>query len=276
VKVPHLGVVFVASLVIGTSLIAQNAPEPRKGVVPIVGSTVGANGAFFATDFKLYGKSGLHGRLVFHPAGQIGDDATDPSLPYTCAPANFCLDGGDIVQAFTHGSGGIGSIDIIPDADSEQIVPTAFTRLRTVIRQAPVSITQYGTPVQQVDPDQWQRLQSEAGATRTLYIPAVGPTFRRSVGFRTLTDISFSIYTRTTSGAVSHPIQRTLPGNFTLLQPLDQFVGASVGPSDDVRITIDSGSAIAFCSYTHNVTNEPTLIIAQPSDRTGFVSAPQD
>jgi hypothetical protein len=40
--------------------------------------------------------------------------------------------------------------------------------------------------------------------------------------------------------------------------------------SGDVWITI--GSAIPFFTYTHNSTNEPTLVVAQPTSHTVFPS----
>lgn len=274
-------IAFVVVLAVAVSVFADAVPNGPRGIIPFAGSTVGSNGPQFSMSVRLYGKEGLRGEILFHPAGQVANNRTDPMWRYSCGPSGICLWSGDIVhdmlcQPDTPCSGGVGSLEIFPDAGSEQVVPTAITRLFVLNSSVPGGIAQFGTVVPQIDREEWLNAQSQTGATRSLYVPAASEQmFRRNVGLRTLTDVTYSVYTRTVDGVLSAPIQHTLPANYTLLQPINDFVGRPVGDMDDVLVTIDSGSAIPFYTYTHNYTNEPTLVVGQPTTHSAFVVNPQ-
>src|ERR1700756_1039341 len=111
-----------ASLVLfAVSLSAQVYDKPtssiRKGIIPIVGSTAGANGAHFKTLLRIYAAPDAHGKIVFHPLGAIASDS-DPAMPYSFAPnahvVTDYLEWPDVVAAM--GQSGLGTLDIIPDS----------------------------------------------------------------------------------------------------------------------------------------------------------------
>jgi hypothetical protein len=188
----------------------------------------------------------------------------DPSTPYFCAP-HGCLE-----TSLGEFPKGVGSLDIIPDADSDPTIPVAFTRIYSDIPNAPSavppSLLPFGSTIREVIPAEWIAEQQAAPAEkRIVYIPGGSPAVRRSVGIRTLTPVTYSAKLIFEPGSEITAITgATLPANFTLLQSLEQFLGRPVLPSDDVRIVIESGNAIVFYSYTHNVTNEPTVMVAPP------------
>ena len=122
-------VILVVVLLIVPSILAATPAVRHKGIVPIVGTTAslgsGQQPGFHST-ITLYGKQSTHGRLVFHPAGQVANDDTDPSYPYACG-FHTCLTG-DVGGILGKGPF-IGSMDIIPDPGSDQTIPIAFTHV---------------------------------------------------------------------------------------------------------------------------------------------------
>ena len=97
----------------------------QRGVIPLVGKTPGLNGADFRTSLTLMGNESIHGRLVFHPAGQAASDA-DPSIPYSFTQGAPVLQFDDLMAAF--GRTGLGSLDIIPEG-TNLALPDAKTRI---------------------------------------------------------------------------------------------------------------------------------------------------
>src|SRR5258708_32703499 len=96
----------------------------KKGIIPVVGSTSGANGASFKTSLHIAAVPGAHGRIVFHPFGTIARD-DDPSIPYSFAEnvhalADF-LQFDDIGAAL--GQSGLGTLATIPDTLGGNILP---------------------------------------------------------------------------------------------------------------------------------------------------------
>jgi len=107
-------VILVVVLLIVPSILAATPAVRHKGIVPIVGTTATfgtAQQPGFHSTVTLYGKQSTHGRLVFHPAGQVANDDTDPSYPTRAGFTPASRDVGGIL-----GKGPfIGSMDIIPD-----------------------------------------------------------------------------------------------------------------------------------------------------------------
>jgi hypothetical protein len=78
-------------------------------VVPVVISAPGAHGAFFRTSVTIISRLfTISGRLVFHPAGQIGSDS-DPSLSFVLSGEIRTIP--DVVVAI--GASGLGSLDVL-------------------------------------------------------------------------------------------------------------------------------------------------------------------
>jgi hypothetical protein len=220
----------------------------------------------FHTAITLYGKLGMRGRLVFHPAGQVANDDTDRSSPYTCG-VRTCVTG-DVTGFFGKGPF-IGSMDIIPDADTDQTIPMAFTRIYySQVGSGPQILVPFGTDVPRVISDEWAAQQQNSDAPQHfIYVQGMNPGgFRTTIGMRTLTEVTYSVTVISAFGDTQRIVDRaTLPADYTLFAPLQQILGSRVlTANDDVRIDIDSGIAIGFYSYTSNVTNAPTFRLSQP------------
>jgi len=252
---------------VAATLWAQ-APQPtatlKKAVVPIVGSTPGANGARFKTSLRIQSAPGTHGRIVFHPLGAIGSD-NDPTIPYSFpedANATDFIEYDDIVAAM--GQSGLGSLDIIPDPNGANIFPDVITRVFNDTPNGTIGGEEaLSYPVKYFAP-------SRGGAqfAQTL-VPPMSSRFRRSIGFRTLSKIDIVAFivrkdgTRFSSGIGS------FPGEYTTMMSVDDFVKnfmhTTLGP-DDVLIVLANGEgqAIFFYTYTDNGTNDPTIVVTPP------------
>jgi len=255
-------------LLLSAPAFAADVSVLHKGIVPIIGSTgrlIDPQPAF-QTSITLYGKQGLRGRLVFHPAGQVANDDTDPSVRYLCASRN-CFHSDVPISSLGITGSAIGSLDIIPDADSDQTIPMAFTRIYYSQGSIPQSLVPFGTDVPRVISDDFATEQQSGDAShRFIYVQGMGSAFRITLGMRTLTDITYSVSVVNASG-VKEPIvaNASLPANFTYYDSLQHILGSRVlANGEDVRVDIQSGSAIGFYSYTSNASNAPTFRLSEP------------
>ena len=156
----------------------------KKGVIPLVGSTPGLNGALFKTSLRIYAAPDAHGRIVFHPLGTIAR-ATDPSIPYSFPPnahvVSDFLQWDDVVAAM--GQQGLGTLDIIPDANGGNFLPPVITR---IYNDTPNGT--FGTEVPMVLPrDYFFNVYSDQPQTalvvtggRTI-VPPMSAAYRRNV-----------------------------------------------------------------------------------------------
>jgi hypothetical protein len=267
---------FVVLLLSASTLAADAVSVRHKGIVPIIGSTgrlIDPHPAFQST-ITLYGKQGLRGRIVFHPAGQVANDDTDPSFRYLCASRN-CFTSDSVTASVGITGAAVGSLDIIPDPDSDQTIPMAFTRIYYSQGAIPQFLVPFGTDVPRVISDEWVAEQQSGDAShRFIYVQGMyGGAFRTTLGMRTLTDITYSVTIVNQDGIKETIVSgATLPANFTYFVPLQQVLGSRVlGFGEDVRVDIESGSAIGFYSYTSNATNDPNFRISEPlSDPVAF------
>ncbi|HSY48693.1 MAG TPA: hypothetical protein VLC46_07780 [Thermoanaerobaculia bacterium] len=261
---------FVILLLATSSFAGEAVSIPHKGIVPIIGTTSSGTSISqpaFQSTITLYGKQGLHGRLVFHPAGQVANDDTDPTYHYLCA-ARDCVTG-DVSGLFGKGPF-IGSMDIIPDPDSEPTIPMAYTRIYySQGGSVPQIIVPLGTDVPRVISDEWAAQQQSGDASqRFIYVQGMNPSgFRTTLGMRTLTPITYSVSVVSLSGVKETIVSgATLPADFTYFVPLQQVLGSRVlANGDDVRVDVESGLVIGFYSYTsNNASNTPTFRLSQP------------
>lgn len=217
----------------------------RMAVLPIAGSTPGAAGAKFKTSLTLRGVS-LKGRLVFHPVGRTALPS-DASLPYTLGATSAPLVFDDIVAAM--GQTGLGSIDVIPDADSDGRVPRIEARMFNETAGGT-----FGTFAPAVLPYQYLH----PGAVQ-VQIPE-GNRFRVNLGIRTLTATNATALIYGADGRLRDFTELSFPAQYTVMATAADFIRKPIVPGDSVTLTF-SGSAIPFYTITDNSTNDPTLVV---------------
>lgn len=226
----------------------------RKAVVPIAGSAAGAFGGRFKTTLKLTPTDGnQHGRIVFHPLAAVAS-ASDPSMPYSF-PNGFgqtvVID--DVVAQL--GQSGLGSLDIVPDADSASSVPSVEARLYNDTPEGT-----FGTTTAALYPFDYLE-----APTLTFHVPT-GP-FRMNLGVRTFTATTAKALIYGSDGRLSEFADLYWPAGYTILAPVSQILGKNVEAGDMVIIYYN-GSAIPFYTITENRTNDPELFVARPEQST--------
>jgi len=216
----------------------------RKVVVPIVGSVVGATGAKFRTSLRITSNAGQQrGRIVFHPAGQASD--SDPSIRYAFDRIRQSFAWDDIVQ--TIGATGVGSLDIIPDDDSEPAAPTVLARHYT---DAPNGT--FGSFEPAVQPFDFLTPSS-------FNLTPPDPGFRLNLGFRTLTETTVSAVIFDVTGHLRDLRSIAFPADYFALIPASQLVG-DIAPGETFTLSF-GGSVIPFYTLTENGTNDPAVVI---------------
>src|ERR1043166_2743476 len=125
--------VFVSLAVLAAALSVTAQSLTERAVIPIVGSIRAADGSQFRTSLRLSvlpfddGKT-ISGRIIFHPQGQPISD-NNPSLTYSLTGHPRLVQEvfwDDVVAAM--GQSGIGTMDIVPDAASNGIIPAIEAR----------------------------------------------------------------------------------------------------------------------------------------------------
>jgi len=239
-----------------------------KRIIPLAGSVHGANGSDFRTSLTITKAARRTGRIVFRPTGTVASDA-DPFLRYAFGdnddggPSELYWD--DVVAAM--GATGTGSLEIIPDRVGDETslhVPPVSARVYNVAAKGT-----YGSLVTAVRPAEWFLDPQTQHASVGVMIPAVHGNLRRNVGFRTLTAISYRVFT---PGEEQLQVTGTAPRGYTYFSSLDALVGRPVPDNAWVSVEIVGGYAIGFYTETDNVTNDPALVIGTPADLSFNVS----
>ena len=262
------------------SLSAQVYDKPtsslRKGIIPIVGSTAGANGAHFKTLLRIYAAPDAHGKIVFHPLGAIASD-NDPSIPYSFAPnahvVTDYLEWPDVVTAM--GQTGLGSLDIIPDVNGGNFLPPVITR---VYNDTPNGT--FGSEAPMVLPrDYFYNIYAPTSQTPSalvlsggrMTISPMSANFRRNIGMRTLSDVQIVAVILRKNGTQETSPVRTFPGDYSFMMPVEQFVQqmftgsnatAPLTADDALAVNASPGHAILYYTYTDNRTNDPALVVS--------------
>lgn len=233
----------------------------RKTVIPVVGSTRGANNADFKTSLRLGpGTQPQSGKIIFHPAGQAGTE-NDPSIIYSL-DRGVTLQYDDILAAI--GQSGIGSIDIISTGPYGRFYPiqeTVPVEVRLFNQAAGATFGAYESVVQGADafrPADW-----------SVFVPS--SRFRVNVGVRTITPAHATFFHITAGGAVTTKVM-DMPGDYVFMQAADQFFGEPVAQGDTIAIHFDGQDtmAIPFHTFTDNSTNDPAIFNPASPVRTFF------
>jgi hypothetical protein len=227
---------------------AQFRKMVRKVIVPIVGSTIGANGAKFRTSLQMTSNAAQQrGRIVFHPAGTANE--SDPSIPYVFGGIRQTLVWDDIVAAA--GGSGIGSLDIIPDDDAEAAPPVVLARHYTDATSGT-----YGSFEPAVAPFDFL-------SPASFIIAAPDPHFRLNLGFRTFTGSTVTALVFDKTGHIKALKALPLPADYFTLFPASQLTG-DLASGETITFTF-SGSLIPFYTLTENGTSDPAVVIPRPS-----------
>jgi hypothetical protein len=229
----------------------------RRGIVPVVGSTRGANGAVFKTYLKLEGIN-LKGRVYFHPVGQPASDS-DPSTPYDLV-ANRRIEWNDIVADL--GQSGIGSLSIVPDEGSPLELPTATVRLYNVAENGI-----FGTNAEMYSGIEFL---DHPPAFQHIEVPADG-NFRVNVGARAILDGTSKAIAIAADGSEKKVVERTFRAGEMIFGSPEAVYGVSLLPGESLVVTF-SRAIIPFYTLTDNRTNDPFLYV-QGAERDAFVEA---
>jgi hypothetical protein len=235
------------------SALASNAhlPSPHvAAVLPVVGSTPGANGAFFRTSVQLHnpGSTVASGRVVVHPSGGSGSES-DPSLHYTIA-AGEALFVPDLLPAI--GMSGLGSADL--EVESGR-VPVALVRVFNDAGQAGTTgfTEDLIAPEEALSPEQ----------SGILILPPDLAAYRFNIGIRTFDAgalILINLYDST--GRLITQVARSVPPNFHSQENAASFFRLSSLPENG-RILINflsaESRAIVYGATVDNRTNDPSL-----------------
>lgn len=227
----------------------------RRGVIPVVGSALGAYNAKFKTYLRLSTTTPPRsGRLVFHPAGRPSAN-NDPSIPYELTESAPSIVFDDVVAAM--GQTGIGSLDIVPDRDteSEYVVPEADVR---VFNEAPNGL--FGCVESVYLPG--SVLASESGPVQVA--DYADSRLRLNVGARTLGTAVAKVFVYDSLGK----LRTGYPKSYRFEEPT-MFLGNPDAIFPDTRVNVGdrlriewTGLLIPFHTFTENRTNDPFLFVA--------------
>jgi photosystem II stability/assembly factor-like uncharacterized protein len=222
-----------------------------RRILPVVGSTPGANGTFFRTTVQLHnpGNAAMTGRIVFHPSGVAGS-ATDAALSYSLTPGQT-QSIADLLPAM--GMSGLGSADIEITSGG---APVGTARVFNDAGAA--GTTGFTEPPVRAD----EALRS--GHSGVLLIPPDFAVARFNVGVRTLDDGASVTFTlRDASGAMVGSRSRALPSNYHQQQDAAGFLSVlTLPPGGSISISVNSGAAIVYGATVDNRTGDPSLQIA--------------
>lgn len=234
----------------------------RRSIIPLVGSTPGANGADFHTSLRLRNYSGadMTGQLVFHPLGVPGSSA-DQSLRYELHNRGDVIQYDDIVKEFNFT--GLGSLDIVPDVHGAQAsIPRAEVHL---FNQTPTGT--FGAFESQVQPYDFNVLANpldlpQAEATMP------GPAMRLNVGIRSLDSALVTMLVLRNAQTIGSRSFEMLPDTLVFAPAYVLLPDVDLQPGDVIVIRTFRGTAVPMYSLTDNVTNDPALFVPPTKEPT--------
>jgi photosystem II stability/assembly factor-like uncharacterized protein len=235
----------------GVSVYRTVELESERRILPVVGSTPGANGTFFRTSVQLNnpGSATMTGRIVFHPSGAVGSE-TDPALSYSLTPGQT-QSISDLLPAM--GASGLGSADIeITSGGTLAVTARVFNDAGA---SGTTGFTESAMPAEEAIPP---------GQKGVLLIPSDLTAARFNVGIRTLDEgASVNIALRNAAGDLLGSSPRVLPPNYHAQRDAPGFLGvAELPPGGSISVFVNSGAAIVYGAAVDNITGDPSLQIA--------------
>ena len=225
------------------------------GYLPVVGSLFGDFGSHFETTVQLHNpnSNGMSGRLVFHPAGQLG---LDRSIPFHI-PFHGTISFEDVVAAM--GTSGLGTMDVLWDGKDLKpvVVATVFNEVGSDqlgnqethgCNEDFVTFVPGGTGVQ---------------VTGVLLGPIDVERFRFNVGVRVLgpNPINLLIDVQDPQGNLVHSVTRSYSaGTFQQISVADFLDGFEIGDNFSLMMRT-GGPVIVYGATVDNRTNSPSLQI---------------
>ena len=229
-------------------------PPPAAGIdgiIPVVGSLVGDKGSFFKTTVQIHnhGTSTSSGKIVFHPANTQGQ-STDPSINFSVDPMDT-IDWEDLLPAM--GLSGIGSADVVMQSGEMPVI------IGRIYNDAGANGTSgMGFAVLTEDD------ALEAGDTSILLAPRDPTKMRLNIGVRTLDQgATMMIMVYDKYGNLRNSTTRNYSPNYFEQKSAAEITGVTLGASDCIAITLNSGSAIIYGAANDNTTNDPSLQMAK-------------
>jgi hypothetical protein len=228
----------------GTDL--YRATRARTTLIPVVGSTRGAQGSAFRTSGELSnpGETEISGRLVFHPAGTPAGD-NDPWVAYRLAPyESQALP--DVMASI--GVSGVGSLEIIPE---EGAAPASVFRVEN---------GGSSTVVPAVEPDSVMM----TGTHSAVKMPSDMNRFRVNIGVRTLgSGATIWVCMHDPDGTYIRGFTRYFQANDLVQVPVAELLGGEVTAGQMVMFTVNAGSAVIYASTLENNGSGSTLQIVR-------------
>lgn len=189
--------------------------------------------------------------ILFREQGKAGSSA-DATMHYTLEP-HQTLTWADAVSAL--GKSGLGSLDVISDS----------TGMPTIVARAYNDGGELGTSGATV-PGVDVRDAITSGEHALLLAPSDIARHRFNIGIRTLDSgatIRVTVYDADGATDLALRTELTFASNFFLQQAAAAFAGREVPSDASVVIEVLSGSAIVYGTTTDNLTNDPSVQIAQ-------------
>ena len=232
-------------------LAARPSTAGGMRVLPVVVSSPGALGSFFKTEVQVHNASAVpvSGQFVFHTTGVPGTSG-DPFLPYSLAPYQTA-DFADLLPVM--GQAGVGTLDLLATSG-----PAPLTVARIYNDAGAAGTT--GFNEDQIRPED----ALSAGQRAVLIAPINPAKFRFNIGVRTLASgASITLTVRNAKGIVTKTVAKTYPATFFQQGSATDVLGASLGPSDSIQISVDAGSLIVYGATADDTTQDPSLQLAK-------------
>jgi hypothetical protein len=222
----------------------------RRLIVPVAGSTPGANGALFRTSLRLTSTfSGQRGRIIFHRFGGTYPSNNDPFLTYNFGRGTETeVFYSDVVAAM--GQTGLGYLEITPDENTTGVMPRVETR---VYNDSPGGT--FGGFVEAVNPVDYL-----GSSLVPIYTPDA--RFRVNVGIIAMGPTYGILTGMTKEGLTLGNKQIALEPGVAIMFGAREVLGADTQPGAIMKfVSLNGSSAILFYTYTDNTTNDPQVFV---------------
>lgn len=223
------------------------ATRTRTALIPISGSTRGANGSVFRTSARLSnpGESEIEGDLVFHPAGVEASDG-DPSYRYHLAPYESQALPDAIAST---GGSGVGTLEIVPD-----LGPAPAVTVRIANGDSSFAVPALETANVMV-----------AGMHSAMKMPSDTRRFRTNIAIRTMeSGATMWVCMHHPDGTFIRGFDRFFPPNYLIQMPVSELMGGDVEADQMVMFTVKAGSAVICASTVENNGGTTTLEVVRP------------